>query len=174
MKEYLTVGPWLAVMLGCLALPDSASANLRWRADGNVCRPWNEDTGFGTLDNMGFQIRASDGADAATCAIPLGPAMVDLGEGSGHELGQVNVRLLQQQEATTVATHLVVHDYDSTSMCMCGETSEFMPLDSFSLRLMPFDCGSCSYASSWGAAIHVNRTGAGITTIKLISVYDVN
>jgi hypothetical protein len=177
MKKYRVAGPGLAVALSCLALPDSAEADLRFRTDGNLCRPWNQNTKhYADGDSHGFNIQESDSdslADAATCAIPLGAAFLELGASSAYVLDQINVRLSQHGSAN-VATHLIAHDYTSPSMCTCGNTNGPMNSGDDSLRTMPFDCGSCSYETNWAVALHVNRNGTGTTTIRLISAYDDN
>lgn len=174
MKNYLRVGPWLAVALGCLALPDSASAGLRYRADGHICRAWNTDTVAEQGAGLGLQIKESpddDLSDAVTCAIPTGVGLVDLGENT-NMLAQINVRVAQEDVATNVSTYLIAHDFDSASACTCGHTFEAMNPGSFSQRSMPFDCGSCSYDEAWAVSLHISRTGGGNTLVKLISVYD--
>jgi len=174
MVKYRETLPWFAVVLAALTLPDSASASLRWRVDGHVCRGWNEDTYLGQNGAAGPELRETSwdpDADALTCAIPIGPATVDLGDGS-HMLDQVNIRMQHIEAATWVATRLVVHDHDSPSLCTCGHTNEVMDDGEFDQREMPFDCGTCSYDPSWAASLHISRTGEGRTWIRLISVYD--
>ena len=176
MRKYLAAGPWLAVALACLTLPDSAGADLRWRADGHVCRPWNQDTLAEPGARKGLLIKENldhNTMDTVSCSIPTGVYLVDLGE-TNHMLGQVNVRLGQEELQATITTQVHAHDFDSASYCNCGHTIGLMLPGAYSLRTMPFDCGGCLYDEAWAVSLGVIRSGKGTTAVKLIIVYDEN
>ena len=171
----------LKVVLGLTAftlamgVADSAPASLRYRVSGSGCIPWTNTTNYTVRANAGFELRENSGAinaDIITCAIPLGPDLVDLGDGSGHPLDQINLRLRQEDTSATVATFIRVHDHDAASSCTCGSATGSMAAGTFAQRAMTFDCGSCAFGTDWGAAVDVIRTGAGTTQLRLVSVYD--
>jgi hypothetical protein len=160
----------LAAIAG-VALPVSAPAGLRFRADGNACSTWKGHTKFTAYSSLGLKI-VDGSSEAVTCAVPTGASLVDLGDG-GHPIDSVGVRLRQEGASATVATQLIVHDNNSDSACTCGQTSAVINAGSYSSRSMSFDCGSCSYAADWALTVSVNRDGQpGDTLVKLISVYD--
>ena len=172
MQRSLMVGIWLSALVAGVAIPHSAQTATRWRTDGNACRPrYTEFTAFPTL---GLLLGYSSAVKGATCAIPTGPRLVDLGDGN-NTIAQVNVRIGQETASATVRTYLQVHDIETSSSCTCGQTSGTMAAGTFSNRKMSFDCGTCSYDEDWAVVVHIEQSGANDeaeTMIKLISVYD--
>jgi hypothetical protein len=163
---------WGAALAAGFVIPESATASVRWRADGNACvMPMHEHTASSTL---GLTVHDSPSIDdVVVCPIPIGPQFVDLGDGSGHPLDKVEVRLRQESEAATIATYVIVHDYDFFNFCTCAAMSNSVPPNTWVSRSMGFDCGACSYADSWALNLGMwRRNSDGKTTIKLITAHD--
>lgn len=168
--SYRKQGFWVFVLAACFVTPESANAEVRWQADGNACSV--PEYQFGP-DYDSFALKLGIYAESATCAIPIGPSLVDLGDGT-HLLRQVDVRLKQDEGDTTIRSRIYVHDYDSASFCSCGSKTDDLSEGQNKLQSLTFDCLSCSYESSWAANVAIRRTGDtyGYTIIRMVNAHD--
>lgn len=172
MKRAVMVGICLSTLVAGMVLPVSAPASTRWRADGNACQTQGANLKFLSYSSLGLEIGKTGNRMGAYCAIPTGPGLIDLGDGS-NTIDQVNVRVAQELTSGSVWTALNVHDINSASVCGCGQTSGTIAAGGYSNRKMTFDCGACSYDMDWAVAVNVDKYSPdGEMLIKLISVYD--
>ena len=172
MRRTIMAGMWISTLVVGVTIPEDAPAELRWRTDGNACIERTDSTDFTSYSGQGLRIEDGSFAEA-TCPIPVGASLVDLGDGSGHPIDKINVRVGREGTSAIVNGRVIVHDYDSTSSCMCGQANKYITAGNHDLLVIPFDCGACSYGTNWVMNAHIAKTGqSGYTLIKLISVYD--
>jgi hypothetical protein len=163
------ISTWVALGAVMVAVTSGESeASIRYRTDAHECFP--QTAGIYT-DAGGLHMQnGAAGGVGVGCSVPTGAELVDLGDGNGHSLAQVNMRLHQTGSAT-VQTLIRVRDYDSGSRCTCGNISATQT--GYFFRNMPFDCGACSYGTDWAINVGAFAYGTtGTTTLKLITVYD--
>jgi hypothetical protein len=166
------VGTWVALGAVMIAVTSGESeASIRYRTDAHECFP--QTAGIYT-DAGGLHMQnGAAGGVGVGCSVPTGAQLVDLGDGNGHPLAQINMRLHQSGTAL-VQTIVRVRDHDSASRCTCGNISQTQSTGYF-FRNMPFNCGACSYGSDWAinvGAFSYRDPDPGTTTVKLITVYD--
>ena len=161
------------------ANPGSSVAANRMRLDGNVCVPTSYgSSGSGAPWSIavpwvdGLRIAPTVANQGALCAIPTGPSLVDLGDGS-HPLTQVNA-WVHHSGTATIQGEIILHDLDHASSCSCGSATNTTN-NNHKWLAMNFDCGSCQYDTNWPVLAHVkNVSGGGVLTIKRIAVQDDN
>src|SRR5262245_38348974 len=121
--------------------PVESDAALRYRTDAHECFPMTDGV-FIDGTGMHFQDGAAGGV-GVRCSVPIGPQLVDLGDGSGNKLNQVQIRFAHGGPTATVTTTIDLRDNNSGSMCTCGLTNAPTPAGTFFTRTMNFNCGSC-------------------------------
>jgi len=166
MKSQGKMGLWIAALTACFVLPESATASLRWRVDGNTC---GHSAGYEASPTQGLSVEGALGLEFA-CSIPIGPHFVDLGDGA-HTLNEVRLEMRQEGATASFDVNVFVHDTLDYGYCSCGsKTADVAP--GYVSWNMAFDCGECQYSNNWALTLDVDRDGPGKTTIKRISAYD--
>jgi len=128
------------------------------------------------IDGTGMHMQdGAAGGVGVRCSVPIGPQLVDLGDGSGNKLASVQIRFLHGGPIANVATSIDLRDYNSGSMCTCGFTSAPTPAaTTFFTRTMTFNCGACAFGTDWSINLSASVQGSvpGDTVLKQISVFD--
>jgi len=150
-----------------------SDAALRYRTDAHECFPmtdgvWIDGTGMHMTDGAA-------GGVAVRCSLPIGPGIVDLGDGSGNRLTQVQIRFLHGGPIANISTSIDLRDNNTGSMCTCGTTSAPTPAaTTFFTRTMNFNCGSCAFGTDWSINLSAGVQGftPGDTVLKQIAAFD--
>lgn len=150
-----------------------SDAALRYRTDAHECFPMTSGI---FIDGTGMHMQdGAAGGVGVRCSVPIGPQLVDLGDGSGNKLTQVQIRFLHGGTAANISTSIDLRDNNSGSMCTCGATSAAAPPGTaFFTRTMTFNCGACPFGTDWSINLSAGVQGVvgGDTVLKQISVFD--
>ena len=149
-----------------------SDAALRYRTDAHECFPMTDGV---FIDGTGMQFQdGAAGGVGVRCSVPIGPQLVDLGDGSGNKLNQVQIRFSHGGPTANLTTSIDLRDNNSVSMCTCGVTNAPTPAATFFTRTMTFNCGACAFGTDWSINLSANVQGTigGGTGLRQISVFD--
>jgi hypothetical protein len=146
-----------------------SDAGLRYRTAAHECFAQTEGI---YVDANGLNLlNGAAGGVGVRCSIPIGPQLVDLGDGSGNLLSQVQLRFAHTGNPATVSTSIQLRDNNSWSSCTCGSTSG--AATNLFTRTMTFNCGACAFGTDWSINVTAFTFGSvGTTTLKQLSVFD--
>jgi hypothetical protein len=155
---------------------EPSEAATRWRVDGNVCHGYihqlpESEYGWVWPRSDGIEFKNTGGLGGVICPLPVGDAVVNTT--AAPLLMSVGIRVQQTAPGAIIDSYLVLNDADSSSACTCGH--DRITINSGYAGLsMPFDCGSCSFTSTWPANIRINGSHNGViggfTKVKRITV----
>jgi hypothetical protein len=157
---------------GVLALtPEPAPAELRYRVDGNACHPSKDSSSWHASSQFGLAVTHTPGSsNSMSCAIPQASGTVRLS--GSHKVDSVSVYVKREEDDGTVSTYLRVRDTADLDYCTCGSDTQVLTANSYGVSQVDFDCGSCSYSSSWTLAAQIYTELPGVTYVKRIDVND--
>lgn len=167
-----------------LRASESDGLAVRWRADGNTCLPYKDETSFLVYYPRGLILYDANGNGGAACPVPLQSGELDITPASSELLNYVSIwsRLLGGNNEN-VLTALYTHDHADADFCECDLDEDVETTGTYFVRTLSYagdadsnGCDSCpgggAAPSDWSvvAVVELDNDVAGANNLTIVSI----